>query len=88
MKKYTYPEAAEALRIPEPWLRRHIKRLPHTKIGRTVTFSDEDLVRIDAMHHHEPTTGPPAPVPAPSTGAHPLASLRPLPRRGAAQRVG
>ncbi|NUS58646.1 MAG: DNA-binding protein, partial [Streptomycetaceae bacterium] len=60
----------------------------HSKQGRDVTFTDADLERIDAMHHHEPTTGPLAVVPAPSNGAHPLASLRPLPRRGAAQRVG
>ncbi|MEU4348265.1 helix-turn-helix domain-containing protein [Streptomyces sp. NPDC023838] len=87
-RRYTYPEAAAELRVEESWLRRHIKRLPHSKKGRVVTFSDADLERIDAIHHHEPTTGPLAAVPAPSGGAHPLASLRPLPRRGAVQRVG
>lgn len=82
-KRYTYPEAAAILRVEESWLRRHIKKLPHSKKGRVVTFSDADLERIDALHHHEPTTGPLAAAPASSTatGSHPLSHLRPLPRR-------
>lgn len=89
MKRYTYPEAAKELRVEERWLRRNIKRLPHAKKGRNVTFSDEDLDRIDALHHYEPTNGPLAIVPAPvSSGAHPLVNLRPLPPRGAALRTG
>ncbi|MFF9894910.1 helix-turn-helix domain-containing protein [Streptomyces longispororuber] len=86
-RRYTYPEAAKILRVEERWLRRNIKRLPHSRKGRSVTFSDEDLDRIDALHHHEPTTGPLAIVPAPAEGTHPLAHLRPLPPRGAAVRV-
>jgi hypothetical protein len=82
-RRYTYAEAAAELRVEESWLRRHIKKLPHTKKGRVVTFSDADLERIDQMHHHEPTTGPLAVVPAPTPGAHPLANLRPLPARSA-----
>lgn len=89
MKRHTYPEAAAELRVEERWLRRHIKSLPHSKKGKTVTFSDEDLDRIDALYHHEPTSGPLAIVPAlASPGAHPLANLRPLPPRGAALRTG
>ncbi|WP_405925477.1 helix-turn-helix domain-containing protein [Streptomyces sp. NBC_00035] len=82
-RRHTYPEAAEILRVEETWLRRHIKQLPHSKKGRVVTFSDEDLDRIDALKHHEPTTGPLAIVTAPSTGAssHPMNHLRPLPSR-------
>jgi hypothetical protein len=87
-KPHTYPEAAEILRVEESWLRRHIKALPHSKKGRVVTFTDADLERIDALTHHEPTTGPLAVVPAPGSGAHPLARLRPLPPRGAALRTG
>lgn len=86
-RRHTYAEAAGILRVDERWLRRHIGSLPHSKKGRVVTFSDEDLDRIDALHHHEPTTGPLALVPAPS-GAHPMARLRPLPPRGAALRTG
>lgn len=85
-RRHTYPEAAAILRVEESWLRRHIKGLPHSKKGRKVTFSDEDLDRIDALHHREPKSGPLAIVPAPSPGAHPLAHLRPLPSRGAAVR--
>jgi hypothetical protein len=88
-KRHTYAEAAEILRVEERWLRRNIMKLPHSKKGATVTFSDEDLDRIDALHHYEPTSGPLAIVPAPvSSGAHPLATLRPLPPRGAALRTG
>ena len=88
MTRYLYPEAAKALRVDESWLRRHIKKLPHSKKGRVVTFTDADLERIDALFHHEPTTGALALVPAPASGAHPLAHLRPLPARGSAVRAG
>ncbi|MFB7866958.1 helix-turn-helix domain-containing protein [Streptomyces sp. NPDC056069] len=88
MKRHTYPEAAEALRVEESWLRRHIKRLPHSKKGRVVTFTDADLERIDALFHHEPETGPLASAAsAPAAGPHPLASLRPLPSRGSTRRI-
>lgn len=86
MKRHTYAEAAEELRVDERWLRRHIKQLPHSKKGRVVTFSDDDLTQIDALHHWDPTTGPLSLVPAaPVQGAsaHPLAHLKPLPARGA-----
>lgn len=80
--RYTYPEAAALLRVTETWLRRHIKALPHSKKGRVVTFTDDDLARIDSLHHHEPTTGPLAAVPTAPAGVHPMAHLRPLPPRG------
>ncbi|MGW6210995.1 helix-turn-helix domain-containing protein [Streptomyces sp. NPDC055109] len=82
-RRHTYPEAADVLRVEESWLRRHIKQLPHSKKGRVVTFSDDDLARIDALTHYEPTAGPLAVAPLPQTGAgpHPLSNLRPLPRR-------
>ncbi|EGX60150.1 hypothetical protein SZN_09516 [Streptomyces zinciresistens K42] len=83
-RRLRYPDAAEELGVEESWLRRHIKALPHSKLGRVVYFTDADLERIDQLHHHEPSTGPlaAAPTPTPSAGAHPLADLRPLPRRG------
>lgn len=85
-RRLRYPEAAEELGVEESWLRRHIKKLPHTKLGRVVYFTDADLERIDQLHHHEPSTGPMAAASKPSTSAtsHPLADLRPLPRRGKA----
>lgn len=85
--RHTFPEAAAVLRCEESWLRRHIKKLPHTKLGRVVTFTDADLKRIDELFHHEPTTGPLAlaPKPAPAAGPHPMGHLRPLPSRRAAQ---
>lgn len=87
MKRHTYPEAAKELRVTEDWLRKHIKQLPHSKKGRVVTFTDADLDRIDALFHHEPTTGPlaAAPAPASSAGPHPLGHLVPLPSRRTAR---
>ncbi|MEU7044985.1 helix-turn-helix domain-containing protein [Streptomyces varsoviensis] len=81
-RRYTYPEAAVVLRVEESWLRRHIKSLPHSKKGRVVTFSEADLDAIDSIHHHTPITGQLAVAAAPA-GAHPMAHLKPLPRRGA-----
>lgn len=83
-RRLDYTAAAEELGVEESWLRRKIKQLPHGKLGRKVYFTDADLERIDAMHHHEPQSGPLAPpvlVPAPN-GRHPLADLKPLPGRG------
>ena len=85
-RRYKYAEAAAELRVDERWLRRNIGRLPHSKKGRTVTFSEDDLARIDQMHHYEPTTGPLATGQVPK-GAHPMAHLRPLPRRGQPVRI-
>lgn len=85
-RRYRYAEAAEALGCEESWLRRNVKKLPRTKVGRTVYFTDEDLTRIDQLFHIEPTTGPLAIAPPPSkdAGSHPLKRLRPLPPRRAA----
>ncbi|MFC8859291.1 helix-turn-helix domain-containing protein [[Kitasatospora] papulosa] len=80
-RRYTYPEAAAELRCGERWLRRNIRRLPHSKKGAEVTFTEADLERIDQMHHVEPATGPLAVKAGPTPGAHPLALLKPLPAR-------
>ncbi|MFI5687830.1 helix-turn-helix domain-containing protein [Streptomyces sp. NPDC051636] len=82
-RRLQYPAAAEELGVEESWLRRHIKQLPHTKLGRTVYFTDADIERIDQMFHHEPPVGPLASAPgaAPATGPHPLGHLVPLPSR-------
>ncbi|MFH9692675.1 helix-turn-helix domain-containing protein [Streptomyces globisporus] len=80
----TYPEAAKELGVTETWLRRHIKRLPHAKKGRTVTFSAADIERIEQLHHVEPG---PLVAPQSPAGSHPLAELKPLPSRGRRQRI-
>lgn len=85
-RRYTYPEAAEILRAEESWLRRHIKKLPHTKLGKFVYFTDADIERIDALFHYEPTAGPLAAVPAAaSAGPNPMGHLVPLPSRRSAR---
>lgn len=69
MKRHTCAEAAAVLRVEVSWPCQHIKRLPHSNESRVVTFSDADLECIDQIHHHEPTTGPLAPVPSAPAGA-------------------
>lgn len=83
-RRLNYDEAAAELRVEKTWLQRHIRKLPHGKLGRFVYFTDADIERIDALFHHEPESGPlarPALVPA-TPGGHPLAHLKPLPARG------
>jgi hypothetical protein len=81
-RRYSYAEAAEQLGVEESWLRQHIKRLPHIKLGRDVWFTDEQLLRILQIHTYEPPALAPT-VAAPSpVGAHPLADLKPIPLRG------
>lgn len=81
-RRLKYPEAATELGVEETWLRRHIKRLPHSKIGRVVYFTDADMERIDHLFHHEPTAGPLATASATAKpdGSQP-ARLVPLPSR-------
>ncbi|MEU1309428.1 helix-turn-helix domain-containing protein [Streptomyces cinnamoneus] len=85
--RFTYPEAAEVLRVEESWLRRHIKKLPHSKKGREVTFREADLDAIDDMFQHAPTSGPLAVASPAPAGVHPLAALKPLPGRGSLRRA-
>jgi hypothetical protein len=83
-RRLSYEEAAGELGIKESWLRDNIRKLPRTKVGRKVYFTDADLERIDRLFHVEPESGPlaqQAPTPAAAAG-HPLAALRPLPARG------
>lgn len=81
-RRLPYPEAAAALGVEVSWLQRHIRRLPHTKLGRRVYFTDADLERIDAQFHHEPAEQPASA----STAAAPVTELRPLPARGSQQK--
>ncbi|MFE1587023.1 DNA-binding protein [Streptomyces sp. NPDC058737] len=86
-RRLQYPDAARELGVEESWLRRHIKRLPHSKLGRVVYFTDEDLARIDAQFHHEPGAEAKASsTSAPSaTKTHPMGHLVPLPARRTAR---
>lgn len=75
---YSYSEAAAILKVHETWLRRHIKRLPHIKLGPRVRFTDSDLQRLVDLFHYEPGTGRPCATSGTST--HTAGTLRPLPR--------
>jgi excisionase family DNA binding protein len=45
---YTIPEAAAILRVPEGWLRKKVTAgvVPHSRLGKHVRFSDENLRQI------------------------------------------
>lgn len=76
---YDFAEAAEQLGCEERWLRDNSARLPRTKFGRRVRFTEADLERIREMHHVEPGGVSQRPAVPAKTG-----ELKPLPtRRGA-----
>jgi excisionase family DNA binding protein len=56
----TFEEAAAILSIPASTLKKAVtaRRIPHTRIGRHIRFTDDDIARIVAMHHVD--TGPTA----------------------------
>ncbi|GAB3115968.1 hypothetical protein GCM10027160_24160 [Streptomyces calidiresistens] len=55
VRRHTYEEASAALKgVGVRWLQRNLHRLPHTRLGRTVYFTDADLERIDHLFHQEP----------------------------------
>ncbi|WP_225793821.1 helix-turn-helix domain-containing protein [Streptomyces aculeolatus] len=74
---YDYDEAAAELRVHPKWLKNRIKTLPHTKAGRLVLFTDDDLDRILALLHVEPESAPTVRVPGGSSPSR----LTPLPGR-------
>lgn len=43
-KNYTVAEASEFLRIPTNTLRKHIKEIKRSKLGRRVIFTEESLL--------------------------------------------
>ena len=55
---HTIEQAAEILAISPSFLKRGAtaRTLPHTRVGRFVRFSDDDLARIVAMGQVEPVT--------------------------------
>ncbi|SOB83161.1 DNA-binding protein [Streptomyces sp. 1331.2] len=55
---HDYAGAAEALSLPETWLRRNINRIPHEKYGKYVRFGPEHLEAIRAMHQVLPAARP------------------------------
>lgn len=73
MNGLSYPEAADALRVSEQWLRRNIKQFPHHKFGRAVVFFDDDLELIRQQTAVRTTT-PPVIAPAALTA---LSGLKP-----------
>ncbi len=52
-----YPTAAQELGLPETWLRRNIRRLPHEKYGKYVKFGPEHIAAIRKLHTVVPAAG-------------------------------
>lgn len=81
---HTYEQAAELLApVEESWLRNNVRKLPHSKIGGVVFFTDDDIARIARdLYHVEPQNEPrtrasSALAAAVPSGPHPLADLKP-----------
>lgn len=53
-----FKTAAEWLHVSESWLRKQVaaRQVPHTRLGRNVRFTDEDLAAISERGHVEPST--------------------------------
>lgn len=49
-----YKGAAKVLDLPESWLRRNIKRLPHQKYGQHVKFGEAEIAEIQEKHRVRP----------------------------------
>jgi len=47
-RHFSYQTAAAEFELPERWLRRHIKSLPHREFGRYIRFSVADMLDISA----------------------------------------
>jgi hypothetical protein len=63
--KHTYQDAEAIIGFPEHYLSRNLDKLPHTRIGRLVRFTDAQLAEIVAMHERRPD------------GTRPIDDLRP-----------
>lgn len=84
---FNYEEAADALGIGVPTLKRNIRRYPHRGYGDRVLFSLEDLHAINEIHFVAP--GQKAidldePTPLPKPAAQSVADLKP---RGARKKT-
>lgn len=55
---YTPAEAAERLKVTESWLKKRVaaRTIPHTRIGRHIRFSDNDLAALVAQSEVSPST--------------------------------
>jgi excisionase family DNA binding protein len=53
----TFEQAAEWLHVSDSWLRKQVaaRKVPHTRLGRNVRFSEADLAEIVARARVEPT---------------------------------
>jgi hypothetical protein len=56
-RHFSYETAAVEFELPERWLRRHIKELPHREFGRYVRFSVADMLDISAKFAAQTSDG-------------------------------
>jgi excisionase family DNA binding protein len=55
-RHYTIDEAAEILGVPRTWVRDKVtnRKIPHTRIGKHVRFTDEHLQAISDAGYQPP----------------------------------
>lgn len=53
-KPYDADEVAEIIGKTPNWVKRNAQRLPHRKIGRTYTWSDDDIAAILEAARYRP----------------------------------
>jgi excisionase family DNA binding protein len=60
LELFTIVEAAELLRVPEGWLRKRVSAhaVPHTRLGKHVRFTAEQLREITAKAELQPVSVP------------------------------
>lgn len=82
VRNFDYDEAATKLRCKTRFLKDHISRLPHQKLGESVAFCDCELALIQAMFSVTPasvesllTSSAETPADAPAVPS--LRSIRP-----------
>jgi gamma-glutamylcysteine synthetase len=51
---FDFETAAAQLGLSPAWLKKHIKRLPHTRYGHLVRFTPEQVAEIRSMHERRP----------------------------------
>lgn len=56
MSDRTYEQAAQELNLPVSWLQKKVaaRQIPHTRYGRHVRFTENDLTAIRTLHSAAP----------------------------------
>lgn len=55
MKRFTLPEAAEEFKIPAGTLRKHLKAIGFSKLGKRIILREDDLLKWEESRRCKPT---------------------------------